>query len=58
MNDIARAHEFNNLLTIIVGNLELLEERLDIGSREGRLTRAALPAARRGAELNKSYLKG
>jgi PAS domain S-box-containing protein len=50
------AHDFNNLLAIILGNLELLEERLDPGSREERLTRAALDAARRGAELNKYLL--
>ncbi len=51
-------HELNNLLTIILGNLELLEERLVAGSREGLLLRAALDAARRGAELNRSLLTG
>src|SRR3546814_5028331 len=44
------AHDFNNLLAVIVGNLELLEDRLQ--DDEGRrLAQQALRNAVRGAEL-------
>src|SRR3546814_2211606 len=47
------AHDFNNLLAVIVGNLELLEDRLQ--DDEGRrLAQQALRNAVRGAELTRS----
>ena len=47
------AHDFNNLLAVIMGNTELLEERL--GSEEKPL-QAILRAATRGAELTQRLL--
>jgi len=50
------AHDFNNLLTVILGNAELLIEKL---CGQPRLTRSAeivLEAAERGAALTKSLL--
>lgn len=49
------AHEFNNLLTVILGNLELLNRRLPDDSQRG-LTEAAIQAAQRGARLNMQLL--
>jgi len=50
------AHDFNNLLGVLIGNLDLLRERL-LDDPEGlELTDAALDAALRGAELNKRLL--
>ena len=49
------AHDFNNLLAVIMGNLELLVERL--GSPEqSRLAKRALHAAERGAMLTQRLL--
>src|SRR3546814_9388831 len=49
------AHDFNNLLAVIVGNLELLEDRLQ--DDEGRrLAQQALRNAVRGAELTQRLL--
>ena len=49
------AHDFNNLLAAILGNLELLEMRLDDRSLL-RLAQAASRSARRGAALNEQML--
>jgi PAS domain S-box-containing protein len=45
------AHDFNNLLAIVLGNLDLLDERLPADSRLRSLVRDSLRAAERGAEL-------
>ena len=50
------AHDFNNLLAVIVGNLELLEERLDDDKSKIPLVRAALGAGERGAALTHQLL--
>ncbi len=49
------AHDFNNLLAIMVGSLNLLEERSS-SEREQKLLGAALRAARRGGELTQRLL--
>jgi len=45
------AHDFNNLLGVIVGNLDLVLERLKDHKDVQQLTQAALDAALRGADL-------
>jgi PAS domain S-box-containing protein len=51
------AHDFNNLLGIILGNLDLLSERVSGGDPENaEITQEALQAARRGAELTQRML--
>ncbi len=50
------AHDFNNLLAVIVGNLELLEERTKPGSAEREMLASALRASHRGAELTQRLL--
>jgi PAS domain S-box-containing protein len=45
------AHDFNNLLAVVMGNLELLEERLPSDGAERTLVTQALKAADRGAAL-------
>ncbi len=47
------AHDFNNLLAVIVGNAELLGERLGVADRQ---VAAVLRAAGRGAELTQRLL--
>ncbi len=47
------AHDFNNLLAVILGNAELVEERLGEGDQS---TRAIVRAATRGAELTQRLL--
>jgi PAS domain S-box-containing protein len=47
------AHDFNNLLAVIMGNTELLQDRL---GREGQPLNAVLRAATRGAELTQRLL--
>ena len=49
------AHDFNNLLTTIIGNLEMLIDRMR-GARERTLIGAALQAAERGADLTSRLL--
>jgi PAS domain S-box-containing protein len=49
------AHDFNNLLAIMLGSLNLLEDRIT-GEREEKLVGAALRAARRGGELTQRLL--
>ena len=46
------AHDFNNLLAIVLGNAELLKERVD----EDDLTEPVIRAASRGAELTRKLL--
>jgi len=51
------AHDFNNLIGIVVGNLDILMERLAPASvDEMELVGAAIEAAVRGAELTKRLL--
>jgi PAS domain S-box-containing protein len=50
------AHDFNNLLGVIIGNLDLLKEKVAARSEEDSLIGAALDFALRGAELNKRLL--
>ena len=49
------AHDFNNRLTVILGNLELLERKLTDRDAK-RLVQSALAAAEGGAELTKQLL--
>jgi PAS domain S-box-containing protein len=49
------AHDFNNLLGVIIGNLDLLHDRIaDADTAE--LVQEALDAAQRGADLNRRLL--
>ena len=50
------AHDFNNLLTIILGNAEILEDKLSDLPHLQRLARMSLDAAERGAKLNNRLL--
>ena len=49
------AHDFNNLLAVIVGSLNLLDERIS-DEKLHKLVSAALRASRRGAELTQRLL--
>lgn len=50
------SHDFNNLLMIIIGNLELLSENLESDPENADLVSAALSAATRGSELTRKLL--
>lgn len=50
------AHDFNNLLTVILGNAEILEDKLNELPHLKKLARMSLDAAERGAELTKRLL--
>jgi CheY-like chemotaxis protein len=50
------AHDFNNLLGIIIGNLDLLRDRQSSDPDVDELTREALDAALRGADLTRRLL--
>lgn len=50
------AHDFNNLLTVIIGNTELLGERLAEQPELLELSSMACTAAQRGAELTRRLL--
>jgi PAS domain S-box-containing protein len=50
------AHDFNNLLAVVIGNLELMLDRLSKDTPMAELARAALGAADRGATLTKRLL--
>lgn len=50
------AHDFNNLLSIIICNLELLQEKLAPDSKDRELADMALDAGFRGADLVKQIL--
>jgi CheY-like chemotaxis protein len=49
-------HDFNNLLTIVIGNLELLNKRLPQDPRAQRLIDGAMQGAQRGATLTQRML--
>ena len=50
------AHDFNNILAIVLGNLELTEEKLKTGEDAGPLLANAVRATRRGAGLTQRLL--
>jgi PAS domain S-box-containing protein len=50
------AHDFNNLLGILIGNLDLVRERIAGNPEALELVDTALNAGLRGAELNKRLL--
>ncbi|HWA48755.1 MAG TPA: PAS domain-containing protein [Dongiaceae bacterium] len=50
------AHDFNNLLAVVIGNLELILDRLAKDAPMTELAQAALSAADRGATLTKRLL--
>lgn len=50
------AHDFNNLIGVIVGNLDLLSDRLKGDDEAEELAGSALEAALRGADLTRQLL--
>jgi len=50
------AHDFNNLLTIVIGNLDLLLERLGKNGEIAEMAQLALDAGLRGATLTRQLL--
>jgi PAS domain S-box-containing protein len=50
------AHDFNNILTVIMGALDLVEKHPEDEARRTRLISAAMTAAKRGEMLNKQLL--
>ena len=50
------AHDFNNLLTVVVGHLEMAEDRVSADPRTLASLQAALRAAERGAALTRHLL--
>ncbi|MEM6302283.1 MAG: PAS domain S-box protein, partial [Pseudomonadota bacterium] len=50
------AHDFNNILGVVMGNLELIKRQLGGDPKLEKRIDAALSAAARGAELNKRLL--
>ena len=50
------AHDFNNVLGIVLGNLQLVRERVDADDRTNQMLDDAIWSARRGAELTKRLL--
>ena len=50
------SHDFNNLLTIILGNLDWLSERVETDEKSSHLVDEAMKAARRGADLTQRLL--
>lgn len=50
------AHNINNLLSVIIGNIELLRERTAQDRESAEYTREAIEAALRGAELIRHML--
>lgn len=50
------AHDFNNILTVIIGNSELLAERLASDDEGRALAEISLSAARSGADLTRMLL--
>lgn len=50
------AHDFNNLLGVIIGNLDLLHERIEDEPVAAEILGEALAAAVRGADLNRRLL--
>src|SRR5690606_9580836 len=49
-------HDFNNLLTVVAGNLQMLEDRIADDALGARLVKAALRATSRGADLTRKLL--
>ena len=49
------AHDFNNILAVILGNLELMEDNKDASKQEGYI-KSALGAAQNGADLTRKML--
>jgi len=50
------AHDFNNLMSVVMGNLQLVERALGDRPKALRRTRSALQAIERGAELTRRLL--
>src|SRR5262249_3304971 len=50
------AHDFNNLLLVVIGNLDLLKDKMPSGSPELELIESSLTAALTGSELSNSLL--
>jgi len=50
------AHDFNNILTVVLGNLQLLDDHLQEAPRPRKLASAAARAAARGADLTRKLL--
>src|SRR5205823_9073950 len=50
------AHDFNNMLGVIIGNLDLLRDLRKDDAEVDELTREALDAAFRGADLTRRLL--
>ncbi len=50
------AHDFNNVLTVVVGNLDTISAELKGNPRVVKLSNTALEAALRGAELTRQLL--
>jgi PAS domain S-box-containing protein len=50
------AHHFNNLLAIVIGNLDFLEDQLGDNDKLTGLVRSAMKAAMLGADLNEQLL--
>ncbi|WP_162917160.1 CHASE domain-containing protein [Dongia deserti] len=50
------AHDFNNLLAIVIGNLDLLQDRVKNNPEAMALSEAALQASLRGEELTRQLL--
>lgn len=50
------AHDFNNLLAIILGNVEMLREKVEDGSDAAEMADETVGAAMRGAELVRRML--
>jgi len=50
------AHDFNNLLAVVIGNLELLTDRIDGDAVVRQLVQEAIAAAERGAGLTRRLL--
>ena len=50
------AHDFNNLLSIVIGDLELLAERVGMDEKSAALMRDAMAGAERGAQLTQRLL--
>jgi signal transduction histidine kinase/CheY-like chemotaxis protein len=50
------AHDFNNLLAVVIGNLDLLQDRVRNDPEAVALAEAALQASTRGADLTRQLL--
>ncbi|MCA8906696.1 MAG: CHASE domain-containing protein [Rhodospirillaceae bacterium] len=50
------AHDFNNMLSVVVGNLDLIEPQVQGDTRVAKRLQAAMDSALRGAELTRRLL--